>query len=281
MDHHSYAHFSPAELQAIGHRVSRAAAGWEWLIDPVFHGHEHVSADQPALWVGNHSLVGFADAGLMLKALYDRHGIVFRALGQHFHFNTPIWNTFMLRNGVVDGTRENCAAMMAAGEHILVYPGGAGEVMKRQGEQHTLRWKNRTGFARMALENNYAIQPFATVGADDCWDILYDNSRYGDTRLAALASRYTGLKSDELPPLLKGWGPTLLPKPQRIYFKFFPQVHASEFAHLPPEEAAWALRRRVEETVEAGIAELLAERAGDPKQKLVPRLMSKLRRQGE
>lgn len=277
MDLHGYTKFDAATAEALGKRWSKLWAQWHWLIEPVFHGHEHVHQSTPALWVGNHSLMAFADAGLMFKALYDQHGIVLRALGQHAHFKVPIWKTRMLENGVVDGTRQNCTAMMQAGEHILVYPGGGGEVMKRHGEQHTLRWKNRTGFARLALENNYPIQPFATVGADDCWDIVYDNKRFSDTRLGEWAIEKANLKAEELPPLIKGWGPTLLPKPQRMYFKFFPQIHPSEFAHLPLEDAAWAMRKKVEQVVTDGIQELLDERDSDPKNKLGSRLRDKLK----
>lgn len=278
MDPHGYTLFDDATKQALGAHWSRLWAAWHWLIEPVFHGHEQVSANRPSLWVGNHSLMAFADAGLMFKELHDRHGIVLRALGQHAHFRIPVWKDWMLRNGVVDGTRENCTAMMQAGEHILVYPGGGGEVMKRQGEQHTLRWKHRTGFARMALENNYPIQPFATVGADDCWDILYDNNRFAGTRLAAWAEKHLQLKTEELPPLLKGWGPTLLPKPQRMYFKFLPPVSPQEFAHLPIADAAQAMRDKVECLVRQGMDELLAERAADPRNRLGQRLRGKLSR---
>lgn len=278
MDQHGYTPFNKDTKHAVGEHWSRQWASWHWLIDPVFHGHEHVHADQPALWVGNHSLMAFADAGLMFKELHDRHGIMLRALGQHIHFKIPVWKTMMLKSGVVDGTRANCTALMKDGEHILVYPGGGGEVMKRHGEQHTLRWKNRTGFARMAIENNYPIQPFATIGADDCWDILYDNKRFVKTRLGSLAIKHSGIKAEELPPLIKGWGPTLLPKPERMYFKFLPQVKPEEFAHLPLDEGANAMRNKVEHLVREAMNELLAERAADPKRKLRRRLGDKLMR---
>lgn len=275
MDGWHYTSFTPAEREAIGQQWSRLYSGWKWLIDPVFHGHEHVRADRPALWVGNHSLMAFADGSLMLKELFDRHGIAMRSLGLHAHFKIPGWGRLLVRMGAVDGTRENCTAMMKAGEHILVYPGGGGEVMKRQGEQHTLRWKNRTGFARMAIENNYPIQPFATVGADDCWDIVYDNNRFANTRLGQWAARTLDIKTEELPPLLKGLGPTLLPKPQRMYFRFYPPVYPEQFAHLPIDEAALAMRNHVEAIVQGGIDELLAERERDPKRSFRARLLAR------
>lgn len=272
-----YHPFSDGERLKIGERWRRFYAAWDWIVSPEFTGHEHVEAERPSLWVGNHSILAFADASLMMRELYVRHGIVMRSLGLHAHFRIPGWGPWLAANGAVDGTRENCAAMMRAGEHILVYPGGGGEVMKRQGEQHTLRWKNRTGFARMAIENDYPIQPFATVGADDCWDILYDNGRLRDTRLGQWLLEHTDLKAEELPPVLKGFGPTLLPKPQRMYFRFFPPVYPEEFRHLPVEEGALALRNRVEAIVSGGLRDLLAERERDPKRELRVRIAGRMR----
>jgi 1-acyl-sn-glycerol-3-phosphate acyltransferase len=271
-----YSAFTPTEREETGERWRRIYAPWDWLIDPVFFGHEHVDAQRPALWVGNHSIMAFADGSLMLRELYVRHGIVMRSLGLHDHFKVPGWGHWLVANGAVDGTRENCTAMMAAGEHILVYPGGGGEVMKRQGEQHTLRWKKRTGFARMAIENNYPIQPFATVGADDCWDILYDNNKFRETRLGRWLLANTRFKAEEIPPLLKGIGPTLLPKPQRMYFCFFPPVYPDEFTHLPIEEGALAMRNKVERIVQDGIKGLLAYRENDPQRSFSTRLIAKL-----
>lgn len=278
MDGWHYTAFTPAEREAMGQSWIRGYAAWHWLVDPVFFGHEHVQATRPALWAGNHSILAFADGSLMLRELYRQHGIVMRSLGLHAHFKVPGWGHWLVKNGTVDGTRENCTAMMQAREHILVYPGGGGEVMKRQGDQHKLRWKNRTGFARMAIENNYPIQPFATVGADDCWDILYDNEQLRRTRLGRWLIDKSGIKAEEIPPLLKGIGPTLLPKPKRIYFRFFPPVHPEAFAHLPIEEGAWAMRNAVERIVQDGINELLAYREHDPKRSLRARLIEKSRR---
>lgn len=277
MDGLHYTAFSEAERLALGSHWINTYAKWHWLIEPIFWGHEHVSKDKAALWVGNHSMMAFADASLMLRELYQQHGIVMRALAQHTHFKIPIWKQALTNNGAVDGTRENCQAMMAANEHILVYPGGGGEVMKRKGEQHQLRWKKRTGFARMAIENNYPIQPFAAVGADDCWDILYDNNELKETLLGRLLTDYVGVKSEELPPLIKGIGPTLLPKPQRMYFRFFPLVYPQAFQHLPIDEGALALRNHVEHIIQEGINELLAYRQTDPYQSLSARLRRKIR----
>jgi len=56
------------------------------LFQPCFLGAEHLDANRPALYVGNHTLYSI-DAGLMMDYLNRQHGIFLRALGDHFHFN--------------------------------------------------------------------------------------------------------------------------------------------------------------------------------------------------
>lgn len=277
MDGWTYQPFTAKQKKAIGKRWARLCAPWKWLIQPEFIGIDNIPEEGPVLFVGNHSLMAFADGSLMVNEIYQQKGIAVRSLGQHTHFKVPAWGKLLAANGAVDGTRENCAAMMAAGEHILVYPGGAGEVMKRQGEQHTLRWKNRTGFARMAIEHNCTIVPFSTVGADDCFDILYDNERFSKTRLGQILVQTTGFKPEELPPLIKGLGPTLIPKPQKMYFQFHEPIEVSEFKPKQGqdmEQSAWVLRKVVESIVQDGIDDLLEYRAVDPLQSFKARMLS-------
>ena len=54
--------------------------------------------------------------------------------------------------GMVRGTRDNVRALMRSRQTILVFPGGAREVNKRRGQQYQLLWRERIGFARLALE---------------------------------------------------------------------------------------------------------------------------------
>ena len=71
-----------------------------------------------------------------------------RGLGDHNHFAVPVWRDLLTRLGVVRGTRENCGRLFAAGEAVLVFPGGGREVFKHKGEKYVLVWKERVGFAQ-------------------------------------------------------------------------------------------------------------------------------------
>lgn len=267
-----YTPITPQAQAKIGHQLTRWLSLWDLLVDPEFEGLDHIPSAGPVLLVGNHSLMAFGDASLMIRTLWQEKGILCRSLALHGHFKVPGWGKLLAAMGAVDGTRENCTAMMQGGEHIIVYPGGGGEVMKRKGEQHTLRWKNRTGFARMAIENGCTVVPFSAVGADDCYDIVLDNADMQKSKIGQMLIKLTGLKAEEFPPLIKGWGPTLIPKPQKMYFKFHPAIDASAFIRADLEAASWELRNQVENAINTGLNELLLRRKQDGSNSLVQRL---------
>jgi 1-acyl-sn-glycerol-3-phosphate acyltransferase len=248
-------------------------APWRWLTAPRFHGIGNVPTDRPFLLAGNHTVMGLLDVPLMLLGLYERRGVSVRPLGDHLHFMIPGWRDLLRAFGTVDGTRENCRALMAAGESILVFPGGGREVFKRKGEKYRLLWAERTGFVRLAIEHGYPIVPFAAVGAEECYDILLDA---GDVlRLLPPLGRLP--RADEIPPLVRGVGASMIPRPERFYFAF---GRAIETRHLAGREGearlCRAVRERVRRAVDRGIAFLLAERECDPDRGLFARLVHAL-----
>jgi hypothetical protein len=112
------------------------------------------------------------------------------------------------------------------------------------------------------------------VGADDCYDILYDSNRFSKTRVGQWLIK-KGVKPDELPPLIKGIGPTLIPRPEKMYFKFHPPIEAASYLGSDMDAAAWALRADVQRTVETGIADLLKKRSDDQNRFISRRLLKK------
>jgi 1-acyl-sn-glycerol-3-phosphate acyltransferase len=251
---------------------------WAVLTAPRFLGLERVPRDRPFLLAGNHTLMGVLDAPLLVLGLHARRGVLVRALGDHLHFRIPLWRDLLARFGVVDGTRRSCRALMRAGESILVYPGGGREVFKRRGERYRLLWGDRLGFVRLAIEHGYPIVPVASVGAEECYDIVAD----GDDLLAtALGRRIAALspRPDLLPPLVRGLGFSLLPRPQRFYFRFGRPIETVRLAGRQHDDAACrAVRERVRRAVERGIRLLRAERRRDPERELPRRVLAGLRR---
>jgi 1-acyl-sn-glycerol-3-phosphate acyltransferase len=252
------------------------SAPWHWLTSPQSYGLEHVPQKGPLLFVGNHTIFGVLDAPMLVLELYTKRGIFLRALGDHLHFRIPLWRDLLRRYGVVDGTRENCARLMRAGESILVFPGGGREVAKRRGEKYQLIWGHRIGFARLAIRFRCPIVPFAAVGAEEAFDILVDANDVLDSPLGAMLERL-GARTDVIMPIVKGIGPTPLPRPERLYFYFPPPIDTRKYAGRYRDDAAcYALRREVERAIRRGIRFLQAKQRADPERHLIPRLIRQL-----
>jgi 1-acyl-sn-glycerol-3-phosphate acyltransferase len=263
----------PSELELAAARL--LLEPWQWLTSPKISGLKHLPRNRPFLVVANHTLMGVLDVPLLVFGLYEQRGIFLRSLGDHLHFRIPLWRDLLTHFGTVDGTRQNCRALMRAGESVLVFPGGAREVFKHKGEKYRLMWKERVGFVRLAIEHGYAIVPLAAVGAEECYDIVVDSDELLATPLGPLLRRIAP-RVDEIPPLVRGIGP--LPRPERFYFHFGPPIDTRLHAGRQRDAVlCMALRERVRRAVERGIRRLLAERARDPQRALRARLFKQLR----
>lgn len=239
------------------------------IIQPKVFGIEHVPA-RNALLVGNHTLFGLLDVPFMLAELWQRERVAVRSLGEHAHYRFPIWRDLLARYGMVRGTRANCGELMRRGENVLVFPGGAREVNKRKGEKYTLLWKERVGFARLAIEHGTAIVPFAAVGAEEMLDIVVDTA---NPLLAPLAQIFERALGWPMQPIVRGIGVTPLPRPQRLYFWFGEPIPTSAVAGRHAEDdVVRAVRDEVKGAIEHGLEFLLAARERDPRRGLLPRL---------
>ncbi len=243
----------------------------ERVTRPKVYGIENVP-DDGSLLVGNHTLYAFLDLPFMLAEIWKRRRLAVRPLGEHAHYAIPLWRDALTACGMVRGTRENVRALMDERQTVLVFPGGAREVGKRRGEKYQLMWKERIGFARLAIEHGYPIVPFAAVGAEEMLDIVIDESNPAFARLSDLVRKLTGWP---MPPLVHGIGPTLLPHPERLYFWFGEPIDTSQFAGRHDDDAARTVRNEVKRAVEGGIDFLLAEREADPRRPLRKRLLSR------
>jgi 1-acyl-sn-glycerol-3-phosphate acyltransferase len=177
---------------------------------------------------------------------------------------------------MVRGTRDNVRGLMRERQTIVVFPGGSREVNKRRGQQYQLLWRERIGFARLAIEHCYPIVPFAAVGADEMLDVLIDQNTpiYGQ-----LARLYEKLMGFPTPPIVRGVGPTPIPRPERLYFWFGEPIDTSRRGRRYDETAAArALRDEVKRSILLGIQFLRDERDQDPDRGLLRRVARALPR---
>ena len=120
-------------------------------------------------------------------------------------------------------------------------------------------WKERLGLAKLAMAHGYPIVPFAAVGAEDMYDVVADGTTSGVAQISALMRRLVGVP---LPPIPKGLGPTLVPRPERLYFWFGEAIETT--AYQDPRD----LRDDVRSAVHDGIARLQSVQAADPERHL-------------
>ena len=210
--------------------------------------------------------------------VHRRTGVMVRSLGERQHYRVPVWRRLLTHFGTINGTRENTRQLLEAGEAILVFPGGGREVARRRNDHYPLVWRERIGFARLAIEFDYPIVPFSMIGVDDMWDVVADadDALYAPAR--ALAARLD-IDPEALWPVVRGLGPTPLPRPQRIYGRIAQPIAAGAFgSSWDDTAAAKALRDAVRAAVRSGIEDLRAERRSDPASRLGPRLRDEARR---
>ena len=244
------------------------------VTQPVVLGIEQIP-ERPVLFVGNHTRYSFLDLPLMMSELWTRRRIVVRGLGDHGHYAIPVWRDLLTMAGMVRGTRENVRALMRDGQNIVVFPGGAGEVFKDRGQDYQLMWKERLGFARLAIEFGYPIVPFAAVGAEEMFHVVADRQTPIAAQISVMMRRLVGFR---LPPLVRGIGPTILPRPERLYFYFGGPVKTARYGGAAEDDsAAREVRNVVRDRVERQIADLLALREQDPRRGLRPRAAQAVR----
>jgi 1-acyl-sn-glycerol-3-phosphate acyltransferase len=246
---------------------------------PWMTGLENIDPQRPTLFVGNHTIYGMLDVPLLGYEVYQRKGVYIRGLADRMHYKIPVWRDIFKWIGSVVGTRENCSALMDSGAHIMVFPGGSREVAKRKGEAYQLIWKDRTGFARMAVEHGYRIIPFAAVGAEECYDILIDSNDIMGSGLVkwlkttALGSKFIG-DGEQLFPLSRGLGLSMIPRPERFYYSFGEPIETAQHQGESDDPAVLAdVRDAVKASIETQLTALRKVQAKDPQRGLVGSLI--------
>lgn len=257
--------FNPPSKELVT-EVAKPLKAW---FSPKLYGFEKIERERPALYVSNHTVVGLTDGLFLGLEMYLQKSIMLRPLVDHMHWEVPFWRELIRNIGMVPGTRESCSALMEAGQHILVFPGGRREVCKHKGEAYQLIWRNRTGFAHMAIKYQYDIIPVAAIGGEEMFDILVDAKEIMKSPIGAwlhnsgIADKYLA-GGENLPPIVKGIGRSVLPKPQRHYIMVGDRIDTTRFnGEAHDEEALKGLRGEVESAFQDMFQDLQGYRNND------------------
>jgi 1-acyl-sn-glycerol-3-phosphate acyltransferase len=236
---------------------------------PYVDGVEHLPVDGRFLLAGNHTQSG-SEVFLISDAVRRAIGTRVRPLADRgFGRMRGLPADLIAAFGGVVGAPETARELMRNDQTILVFPGGGREIPKFKGEEYTLRWQGRAGFARLSVENGYPIVPAGLVGGDDVYrSWTRRDGLYG--RLSEALGRKLNGRPDMAMPLLRGIGPTLIPRPQRMYLRFGSPIDTSRPLGIGEQDWVDAVKERTQRAVEEILADLLRLRTADPYRELNP-----------
>lgn len=252
-------------VETIADRATPFVELWRPFVD----GLEKLPGDGRFLLVGNHTQLS-AEALLIPYFARQVIGRRVRPLADRQFGNMGGWGGDLLAAaGVVIGAPETARELMLHSEPILVFPGGGREIAKFKGEENSLRWEGRAGFARLAVEHEYPIVPVGLVGGDDVYrSLVARDSRWGRLSLG-LTKKLSG-RSDFALPLMRGLGPTLIPRPQRMYLRFADPIVTTKPARVSREKWVATIKQTAQVSLEQTLGDLVELRRSDPYRTLNP-----------
>lgn len=262
----------PRRVRALRQLFGNIGDGLDPLIDlyrPYVDGLAKLPRDGRFLLVGNHTQSG---AEVFLTSYYLRRelGVRVRPLAERGMGEARgLAKDLIAAYGGVVGHPDTARELMRHNETVLVFPGGGREIAKFKGEEYQLRWEGRSGFARVAIESSYPIVPVALVGGDDVYQSLFARDSTWGRLSQSVGERLSG-RGDMAMPLMRGIGPTLIPRPQRMYMAFGEPISTVQPAGK--NAATWlaTVRDSTKQSLENILAHLQVVRAEDPFRRLNP-----------
>lgn len=133
----------------------------------------------PVLFVANHGFGGVIDLNVFAT---------FAAFAE-LRLNRPVtalthqlaWTLgvgpIVEQLGAKPASRESAASAFAAGEHVLVMPGGDVEAGKSFADRNKIIFGGRRGFAQLAIDSGVPIVPIVTAGAGETLFVITDGQK--------------------------------------------------------------------------------------------------------
>jgi 1-acyl-sn-glycerol-3-phosphate acyltransferase len=160
---------------------------WNLLLDLYFR-HEVRGWDRlpepPCLLVGIHAGgILPIDAYAFGFAWFRRFGMdrIPRGTAHDFLTSSPVLGDFLTKIGTIPASHEGISTALAAGEDVILYPGGDIDALRPWTKRDEVVFGGRKGWIRMALEANVPIVPVANLGASDTLFVLTDGQTIAKT----------------------------------------------------------------------------------------------------
>lgn len=238
-------------------------------------GLDRLPRDGRFLLVGNHTISGWAEIVAIPYFVYRELGTRVRGLATRQLADAGgVVREVLEAAGAVVGDPDTGADLMRQNETVLVFPGGGRDMLKFKGEEYSLLWEGRSGFARLAVAHEYPIVPVGLVGGDDVYHSFVERGGTWERMTRSLGQRLHGVRGVGL-PLVRGLGPTLIPRPQRMYLRFGSPIDTRR--PTENDSARWesTIKQGTQTALETILGDLQDLRATDPFRHLNPLAWSK------
>lgn len=222
------------------------------------------------LLVGNHTTSGWVEIVLIPFVVHRELGVRVRGLAtRQLADMGGLGREVLEAAGAVVGDPSTGAELMDHGETVLVFPGGGRDMLKFKGEEYQLQWQGRSGFARLAIAHDYPIVPVGLVGGDDVYRSLVARDGAWERMTRGVGERLHGVAGVGI-PLIRGLGPTLVPRPQRMYLGFGTPIDTKRPAGTTDAEWEASVKEKTQVSLESTLRHLQACRESDPFRQLNP-----------
>lgn len=182
-------------------------------------GLENVPSRGPVIFACNHSLATY-DMMLLMAAVYLKSHRIPRALIDRAFYKVPGLGEMMELMGCIIGSHQNAHDLLKQGNTLYIAPGGMRESLRPSSERYQIKWNQRKGFARLAIETGSPVILSACPKADDIFTV-YEN----------VLTKWV-YKNFKLPVFVaRGVGPTVVPKPVKLTHYLSKAIH-------PPKKAS-------------------------------------------
>lgn len=141
-----------------------------WRIDA--EGLENIPESGAAVIAPNHRGFMPLDAVMHLYITLRERRRLIRFLIIPSLLQLPFLSNFLTKLGGVIANRENAARLLAAENLAGIFPEGIRGIFSRYPEAYRLRDFSKSGFARIAIENQAPVIPVAVIGHAEIFPIL-------------------------------------------------------------------------------------------------------------
>ncbi len=155
----------------------RTWGAWFWFLRSVYwridhEGMENIPAAGRGMFVSNHRGFMPLDAVMHLSLIRQHRDRIPRFLIIHTLLRLPFLCNFLTKLGGVIASQENAARLFAAEELVGIFPEGIRGTFSPYKSAYRLRDFSKSGFAKIAIENQAPVIPAAVVGHAEIFPIL-------------------------------------------------------------------------------------------------------------